>query len=131
MKDKKEKENENKNENQNKKENQKENENEIVGALINIKIHLKNIDGIFDYSSSKNKCFNVFAKKKDKNKKYIARTENNNIKSFQNQSEVNFAKVLFVINYVENFKIFKMEYPLFKDNMEENEDNIKTIIYGM
>jgi hypothetical protein len=124
MKDKKEKENENQNQNQNKKENQKENENKIVGALLNIKIHLKNIDGIFDYSSSKNNCFNVFVKKKDKIKSFIARTENNNIKSFQNQSDFNSAKPLFQITYVKNFK---MENPLFKENMAENELNINSI----
>ena len=105
-------------------ENQKENENEIAGALIKMKTHLKNIDGIFDYSSSKNNCFNVFVKKKDKIKSFIARTENNNIKSFQNQSDFNSAKPLFQITYVKNFK---MENPLFKENMAENELNINSI----
>ena len=119
----KENEKENKKENDNKKVN--ENENEIVGVLMNMKTHMKYIiDGIFDYSSSKNKCFKVFVKKKEKQKKYIARTENNNIKSFQNHAEINSEKVLFIINYATNLK---MENALLKENMEENELNINLI----
>ena len=34
-------------------------EDDIAGVWMNMKTYLKNIDGIFDYSSSKNNCCNV------------------------------------------------------------------------
>ena len=76
-----------------------ENEIEIAGVLMNIK-NSENIDGIFDYSSSNNKCFKVFVKKRDRIMKY------------------------FVSIYIKDFKI---ENLIFKTNMEENEININYI----
>ena len=102
------------------------NENEIAGVLMKIK-NSENIDDIFDYSSSNNKCFKVFVKKKDKLKKFIVRTENNNIESLQYQIEINSGKILFIIYYRDYKNEFKIEYPLLKTNMEENERNINGI----
>jgi len=71
------------------------NEKDIFGVWMNMKIHLKNVDGIFDYSSSKYNSFNVFVMKKH----YISRTENNNLKCYKQQGDVpNEEKTLFSIN---------------------------------
>ena len=73
-----------------------ENGNNIFGVWMNMKTYLKNIDGIFDYSSSKNNCCNVFVMKKH----FIVRTENNRIKYYKQQFEVpKDEKILFAINY--------------------------------
>mgnify|MGYP003571393493 CR=1 FL=1 len=90
--------------------------NDISGVWINMKTHLKNIDGIFDYSSSKNKCFNIFDRKKQK--KFIVRTENNNIKWIkQHAHKSDGEEILFIINYSEAFKIENLT----KKNLEPNE----------
>ena len=98
------------------------NENDIAGVWMNMKTHLKNIDGIFDYSSSKNKCFNVFDRKKEK--KFIVRTENNNIKWIkQHAHKSEGEEILFIINYSNGFKIENV----IKKNLEPNEKNINLI----
>ena len=96
--------------------------NDISGVWMKMKTHLKNIDGIFDYSSSKNKCFNIFDRKKQK--KFIVRTENNNIKWIkQHAHKSDGEEILFIINYSEAFKIENLT----KKNLEPNEKNINLI----
>ena len=97
-------------------------DNDIVGVWMDMKTHLKNIDGIFDYSSSKNKCFNIFDRKKQKI--FIVRTENNNIKWIkQHAHKSDGEEILFIINYSEAFKIENLT----KKNLEPNEKNINLI----
>ena len=103
------------------------NENDIAGVWMNIKTYLKNIDDIFDYSSTKNKCYNVFVNKKEK--VFIVRTANNKIKYIKQQSEIssNEEKIIFIINYDNENKTFKADMVPLKKNMEENEKNINSI----
>jgi len=98
------------------------NEKDIFGVWMNMKIHLKNVDGIFDYSSSKYNSFNVFVMKKH----YISRTENNNLKCYKQQGDVpNEEKTLFSINYSKEGmpKIEKLHL----SKLEQNEKNINLL----
>ena len=96
-------------------------EDNIAGVWMNMKTYLKNIVGIFDYSSSKNNCCNVLIKKN-----YIVRTENNKIKYYKQHKEISkVEKILFIINYrKDNLKIEKGYFNL---NLEQNEEEINSI----
>lgn len=98
------------------------NEDDIVGVWLNLKIDLRNTDGIFD-KSSKIKCFNVFIIMKSC---FIARTENNKIKCYDQQSFVSHGEnILFKINY-SGVKA-SINNPTLNINMEQSEENINLI----
>ena len=89
---------------------------------MNMKNHLRSVDGIFDYNSSNNNCFNVLVMKKS----FIVRTKNNKIKYYKQQGEIpKDEKILFKINYFQDNP--KIEKAIFKPNLEQNEKEINSI----
>ena len=98
-------------------------EKDIVGVWMNMKNHLRTVDGIFDYNSSNNNCFNVLVMKKS----FIVRNiKNNKIKYYKQQGEIpRDEKILFKINYFQDNP--KIEKAIFKSNLEQNEKEINSI----